>query len=484
VTWINRYWKKLRPNEKRFILILWLLAVFLRLGYAFTVDLIPADMTGIDMDAVEYDYLGWSIAEGHGVTDRFGNPNSTRFPAYLYFLGAIYFIFGRDHQVVLVIQALLGSLTPLLIYFTARQIFTDKTSRIAGILAAIYPVWIWYVGWLMTENLFLFFLNLLIYLTVSLGRSIGWKKLTLMGIVTGLLSLTRGVGLPFLGIIPLFVFLRLKGTFATKAGRALMVLGAALITMAPWTLYNYNRYGEIMLPSCEGPAVFWLALNADKVSVDEWYEPEPAFAYLDSVGRENATSEEFYRRLAQNNYFGVFGLQALFGKLYPDEAPPKTDVEGSRRLGDKAKVQIQKEPIAWIVKSVIQVGRFWHVLDERGRYINGYAFIIPFFFAGFWMTRRRFRDLIPLYIFPAVLYAISILFFADARFRMPFEGVFLIVGAYAIERFIERFHRPIWAYAILAAFFVFNYYMRLHSPEVRSLIRTVIQALGVPIGEA
>lgn len=481
---ISRFWGKLSKGEKRYILLLCILALTLRLIYAFSVDLIPADLNGIDMDAVEYDYLGWNVAHGHGVTDRFGNPNDTRFPAYVYFLGAIYFLFGRHHIIVLIIQAFIGALAPLLVYLTARQLFPEKTSRIAGILAAVYPVWIWYVGWLMTENLFLLFLNVLIYLTVSLGHSAGWKKLTFMGVVLGLLSLTRGVGLPFLGIIPLYIFLRLRGDYALKFGRAALVLMAALIVMAPWTMYNYTRYGEIMLPSCEGPAVFWLALNADKVSVHEWYDPQPAFAYLDSVGRGNATSEEFYWKLAQYNYFGVTGLQALIGKLYPDEPPPLTDVEGSRFLGEKAKKQILQDPGAWIVKSIIQIPRFWHVLDERGRYINGYAFIIPFFFAGFWITRRRIRDLMPLYIFPLVLYAISILFFADARFRMPFEGVFIIVGAYAIERFIEKFRQPAWAYGILSAFFLFNYYLRLHSPEVRHVIRTIISALGVPLGGA
>ncbi|MBU1882260.1 hypothetical protein KKA08_09495, partial [bacterium] len=72
---------------------------------------------------------------------------------------------------------------------------------------------------------------------------------------------------------------------------------------------------------------------------------------------------------------------------------------------------------------------------------------------------------------------------ADARFRMPFEGVFMIVGAVAMERFIRWFKRPFIAYSLLTAWFLFNYYLRLHSHDVRMTIRAVLAAVGFPIGD-
>jgi hypothetical protein len=335
----------------------------------------------------------------------------------------------------------------------------------------------------MTENLFLPLLTLLIYLTVSLKREANWKKLVFIGVIIGLLGLTRGVGLPFLGIIPFYMFFRMKGGIQQKFGRAFLVFAAAIVVMTPWTIRNYHHYDRLMLPSCEGPAIFWLAMNQELTSIDIYYRLDEGFAYVDSVGRENATSEDFYWILAQHNYYGLIGMRVLFGDLYPDEPLPQSDEEGTRRLGEKAKVLLKENPMAWIIKSVVQIPRFWHVLDERGRYINGYAFIIPFFLAGFWMTRKRMVELLPLYIFPLVLYGVSVTFFADARFRMPFETVFLIVGAFAIERFIGIFRRPWIAYGILVAFFLLNYYLRFHSLEVRMAIRSVVGALGIPLGE-
>ena len=476
VNWFRKRWEKLDKGQKRYILILALLALALRLVYALSVDLIPADASGVDMDAVEYDHLGWSIAQGGGVVDRYGDPTSYRFPGYLYFLGIIYFIFSHHHIAALIVQAFLGTLSPLLIYFTARQILEEKTSRIAGLLTAVYPVFIYYVGWLMTENLFLLLLNLLIYLTVSLGRDAGWKKLVFMGFLVGLLSLTRGVGLPFLGLIPLYVLLRLKGDFGSRLVKAALVFIAAIITLIPWTVRNYVTYGQIMLPSSEGGAILWLGFH--KFSFRDYYVTEPAFDYVERVGREKARSEQFYRLLLENNIFGLTGVKEVFKIYYPDEPLPLNEPEATRRLGQKALVILVENPGMWVVKSIKQIFRFWHVLDERGRYVYGYAFILPFFLAGFWLLRRRIADLMPLYFFPLVLYGISIIFFADARFRMPFEGVFIIVGALAIERFLSLFRRVYWGYGILAAFFLLNWYLRLHSLEVRLAIRSLAGALG------
>ncbi len=479
--WFRSRWQNLSRSEKQYLIILGLLAVSIRLIYALTVDLIPMDTTGIDMDAVEYDHLGWSVAQGKGMVDANSDPTSYRFPGYVYFLACIYFIFGHHHIAALLFQVVLGAFTPLLIYLTARYIFDERTSRIAGITAALYPVFINYVAYLMTENLFLLLLNVLILMTVSLGRSASWRKLIFLGFVIGLLGLTRGVGLPFMGLIPLYIFFRLKDDVWKRFTRAIVVVLAAVITMVPWTIRNYVTYDEIMLPSSEGGGILWLAFN--RVSFKTYYNDTEAFQYVERVGRKNAESEEFYRLLLENNIFGLTGIQKIFSDYFPDEPLPLSEPEAAKRLGRKALDLLKEMPEVWVIKSVTQVFRFWHVLDERARYVYGYAFILPFFAAGFWLTRRRIPDLMPLYLFPLVLYGISILFFADARFRMPFEGVFLIVAAFAIGKFIDLFKRPYWAYGILVTLFFCNYYLRLHSLEVRLAIRSLAGALGLQVSE-
>jgi len=480
LNWMHSFWAKLELPGRRFVLIIWLLALALRVIYALSVDLIPDNYVGIDMDAVEYDYLGWSIAQGHGMVTHFGDQTSIRFPGYPYFLGLIYFIFGHHHIAVLLVQALLGSLTPVLIYLTARRLFSVKVSQIAVVVAAVYPGFIYFVGWLMTENLFILLVSLLLYLTVTLREGVSWKRLVLIGVLLGCLSLTRGVGLPFIGIIPLYMFLRLSGELRDRLARAALVLAVALLMLVPWTVRNYGAYHRIMLPSSEGGLILWLGFtNIPLIH----YETDEAFTYVERVGKKHAQSEEFYRLLAENNYFGLAAMQRIFQLYYPDEPPPQSEPEGTERLGRKAMALLVQNPGAWVAKSVKQVFRFWHVIDERGRFVNGYAFILPFFMAGAWLLRRRFGDLLPLYLYLLVLYGMAIIFFADARFRLPFESVLIIVGAFGIERFLSIFRRVYWGYGILAAFFLFNFYLRLHSLQVRLVLRSIAGALGIPVAD-
>lgn len=473
-------WSKLEPPERRFVLIIWLLALALRVGYAFTVDLIPANYLGIDMDAVEYDWLGWSIAQGRGVVTPYGDPTSIRFPGYLYFLGLIYFLFGHHHIAVLLAQALMGSLTPILIYLTARQLFSLRVSRIAAAVGAIYPGFVYFVGWMMTENLFILWVSLLLYLTVSLKDGASIRKLAVMGVLLGLLGLTRGMGIPFIGLIPLYILLRLHGRFQERLAKAALVFVVACLTLIPWTWRNYVIFHRLMLPSSEGGIVLWLGFHNIPLT---HYETQEAYAYVDSVGWERAKSEEFYRLLAVNNYSGLAAVQWVFELYYPQESRPQSEPEGSERLGRKAMALLLQNPKVWVVKSIKQVFRFWHVLDERGRFVNGYAFILPFFLAGFWLLRSRIGELLPLYLYMMVLYAMAIIFSADARFRLPFEGVLIIVGAWGIERFLSLFRRIYWGYSILAVFFLFGFYLRLHSLQVRLALRSIAGALGFQLIE-
>lgn len=473
---LRQLWAGIQPEEKRYLLILLVLGLAIRVIYVFTVDLIPPDASYADMDAVEFDHLGWSLAQGHGFTNRYGDPTADRFPGFPFFLAFIYFIFGHKHIAVLLAQAVLGTLPPLLLYLTAKELVSLKASRIAGLICAVYPIFIWYTGWIMSETLFFALLSLLIYLTISLKKHLTWGRLAWVGVVIGILSLVRGVGLPFMGLIPLYVYIIYKGKFGQKLARAALVGVVAAAMLVPWTIRNRLAFDRWMLPSSEAGAVMWMALN--RVDLTKYFILQPAFDYVNRVGRGNATSEEFYQILNDTNYFGLGGLQRLFELYYPDEPKPVTEPEALDRLSAKCSAILRANPGVWVAKSFTMVFRFWHVLDERGRYLFGYGFIIPFFLAGAWMTRKRLGELLPLYLFLLVMYGLAVPFEAAGRYRAPFEGVLIIVGAVAIERFLSRFRRVYWAYGTLAAFFLLNYYLKLHSLQVRLAIRSVAGALG------
>ncbi|MCL5935492.1 MAG: hypothetical protein M1543_03250 [Firmicutes bacterium] len=49
-------------------------------------------------DAVQYDTLGWNLAQGKGYLDENGQPSIWRTPGYPVFLAGLYWLFGHNYS--------------------------------------------------------------------------------------------------------------------------------------------------------------------------------------------------------------------------------------------------------------------------------------------------------------------------------------------------------------------------------------------------
>src|SRR3972149_11496101 len=99
-------------------LIIFLTALTLRIVYTFQLKSGSPLYDFPVVDALMYDSWGWKIAQGDWLGERiFYDP-----PLYAYFLGIIYKIFGHNYLAPRIIQALLGSLNCVLIYFVTKRL--------------------------------------------------------------------------------------------------------------------------------------------------------------------------------------------------------------------------------------------------------------------------------------------------------------------------------------------------------------------------
>src|SRR3989304_165291 len=106
---ISKLWAK-----KQFLipLIIFLIALLLRIVYTFQLKSGSPLYDFPVVDALMYDSWGWKIAQGDWLGERiFYDP-----PLYAYFLGVIYKIFGHNYLAPRIIQAFIGSLSCVLIY--------------------------------------------------------------------------------------------------------------------------------------------------------------------------------------------------------------------------------------------------------------------------------------------------------------------------------------------------------------------------------
>ena len=151
--------RNLLNKQGYFLVFIFILAFSFRLGHAFLHKAIP------HIDAACYDNIGRNLAEGRGYRISNSGPieddkSLIQPPAYPFFLGAIYQLFGYSHPAVWTIQSLIGAFTCILIYLIATKLFDQKVARISALLSAICPAFITYSAILFSETLFLFLVML------------------------------------------------------------------------------------------------------------------------------------------------------------------------------------------------------------------------------------------------------------------------------------------------------------------------------------
>jgi 4-amino-4-deoxy-L-arabinose transferase-like glycosyltransferase len=178
-------------------------------------------------DALDYDHHAASIAAGHGFAYSYGRPTAFRPPAYPYFLAGIYVFTGRNVEAARIANAFVGTGIVALIGLLAFQLWGRREALVAMALAAVYIPLIEVGQSVMSEPLFV--LCLLASIACVLHRRT-YPWVIAAGVLMGLAILGRANAIVLL--LPLMWAVRPR--FAKPA----VLLVAALLTVAPWTIRN------------------------------------------------------------------------------------------------------------------------------------------------------------------------------------------------------------------------------------------------------
>src|SRR6267378_5416473 len=108
-------------------------------------------------DPAEYDEIAWNLARGAGFS--FGGPGAaipTAFvpPLLPWVVSLLYRVVGHQFFAALLLQCAIGALVPLLIEALGSAMFSGPAGRLAGWLAALHPLLVFFSGYLLTETLF------------------------------------------------------------------------------------------------------------------------------------------------------------------------------------------------------------------------------------------------------------------------------------------------------------------------------------------
>jgi len=148
------------------------------------------------------------------------------------------------------VQAAAGVLTCLVIYLLAVELVGERPARIAGLIAAAYPFYIYFTGRILSETLFLLFFVTSWYYVVRTWKEVRegaettrWLASCLIaGLLGAVAVLTRSSALPvYLAVPVVWLIMGPRRSEGLAAGLLmLIVLGVGL---SPWVARNFRRSG-------------------------------------------------------------------------------------------------------------------------------------------------------------------------------------------------------------------------------------------------
>jgi tetratricopeptide (TPR) repeat protein len=238
-------------------------------------------------DASTYRVWAAKLAAG----GSYGEPVFQMGPLYPYFL-ALNLKLGISNYAVLYLQAILGSLVAVMVYYITMNIFDKKAGLISGLMAAVYAPFIFYDGLLLSESLQIFLLAAILLLLVLETGRFRFICILFAGILLGLTALGRATILLFpaaLAIFRLIGHLRsrtkdYKG-FVTKIG---LLFAGILMGIMPATIHNLSHGDSVLISSNTG-INFYIGNNS--TSGGTYEEPPGLDLSSDFTGRQVAERE-------------------------------------------------------------------------------------------------------------------------------------------------------------------------------------------------
>ncbi|MEN6627434.1 MAG: tetratricopeptide repeat protein [Candidatus Sumerlaeia bacterium] len=417
-------------------------ALGLRLAYfhAFVAD--PSLRQPV-VDAVFHDYWARGLVTGDWSTGgNFPNPMIpfTPFakpPGYVYFLSAIYRAAGPSSILaVIAVQMAMGLLNAALTWWLARWLI----GRAGGLIAAAIMGWYWLPIYFEGE-----LLDPTLTMTLALALAAGVKRwlaepraatALLAGLLAGLLALVRS------NFLPLIVLLMIGAALARRrrlwAHAALVGVGAAA-AIAPVTARNWFAGGEFVPISANGGINLYIG-NNPRADLQTASFPEleellhtVGWSHFDDFAIVEAIGRKLGRDVGYNGTSRYFTRRAIDYMLEnPGPTLALTARRAARLLG----------PVEYSNNKVIALERADSPLLRwmPGNFTAIFALAVIGVLQWPRAPRKR-RFMVFMLAYLLVLYGSYVLFFLEARFRipmLPFLAILASMGVASLARLASR----------------------------------------------
>ncbi len=314
-----------RPTTARLLASLFLISLVVRVAFLLPVagSGVPPlhDESGHYARAVAFARIGASLVSGaaparaelaeayhHGVWP----------PLHSLLLAVPLALFGADVSVARAAVALLSALTTPLVFLLAARLSTRRAALWAAGAHVAYPGFIAFSHLLWSETTFLFFLLATVLLTLRVAGDASPRRrgarAALAGAALGATVLTRAAGVPFLALVPLWLWWRMRGTGRASVALPALVAGIALAALAPWQATIFRNEGRAAFVSSAAGSNLFLGNNP--WSTDEETSREAKLrvkAAITAASRERSIPREAAARALAFEHIGSHPIDFLGG---------------------------------------------------------------------------------------------------------------------------------------------------------------------------
>lgn len=432
-----------------------LISVLLRIAAAFYMSDQVTSLPGTN-DQVSYHTLAVRVLQGHGFS--FGEPwwpmTAANAPTahwsflYTFFVAGVYALVGIHPLAVRLIQAVVvGILQPYLAYLLAGQLFSrsgDPVLRadaakpgapiplLAAAITAVYAYFVYYAPTLMTEPFYITAILGVMVLSIRYvhrleaetnGNTNRWRFGVQLGILLAFIVLLRQLFLlfiPFLSIWLLwngYLHRRFRQTFGQLALAGVIVV----LSILPFTVYNYLRFDRFVLLNTNAGYAFFLANH-----------PIYGTHFIDILPQEMGS----------------------YGDLIPEELRTLDEASLEQELLRRGIGFVIEDPWRYVLLSLSRIPsyfKFWpsasSSLYSNIARVGSFGLFLPFMLYGLYRS-IKYRPSAPLmlvYLFAVVYAGIHILSWTLIRYRLPVDAIGVTFAAYGIVALIQRrisVHKP------------------------------------------
>ncbi len=358
-----------------------------------------------------------------------------RAPLYPYFLTTLSRATNGSFFSIRLIQIILGSILPILIYLLGIRLFRKKIALIAAFLAAIYPTFLYYDAALLITFLITLFSVTLLWALYKYKPSSFLSPL-IVGLLLGIAGLARPNILLFGPFLFIWVVIILKEQIGMK--KALLhyvIIGiTALIVILPVTIRNYQVSGDPVFIAWQGGINFYIGNNhqstgwsATLPGIDKSWEG----GYTESI----ALAEKAKGRILQRSEVSDYWYDETFKDIA--EHPAKF----ANLIIKKVRLLLNgyETPNNQNIYLSKEFSSLFNILIFKSVIYFPFGLLLPLALMGIYFSFSQWKKFLPIYLFLAAYSSSLILFFVCARFRQPMIPFLLLFAVYAVFKIKELY---------------------------------------------